>query len=135
MGLSPTSSNHTPPIAGLQTEKAELGRRRDQVVADAPLMLQELRGNHRAHQMGSLIRSRAAATIAIEARDRVCTTGLQFGTKDIGLIVHTPSVTGTGTLVATPSSVVAVNSVHASGQAAMITIGEGDDTTRACEGR
>jgi hypothetical protein len=49
--------------------------------------------------------------------------------------VHTPSVTGTWPLVPTPSSVVAGNSVHASGQAAMITIGEADDTTRACEGR
>ena len=56
-------------------------------------MLQELRGNHRAHQMGSPTRPRTAATIAIEARDRIRTTGLQFGTKDIGLIVHTPSVT------------------------------------------
>jgi hypothetical protein len=114
MGLSPTFSNHTPPIAGLQTGKAELGRRRDQVVPDAPLMLQEFRGHHRAHQMSSLIRTRTAATIAIEARDRVCAAGLQFGTKDIGLVVHTPSVTGTCTLVSPPSSVVAIDSVHAS---------------------
>ena len=135
MGLSPTFNNHTPPIAGLQTGKAELGRRRDQVVANAPLMLQELRGNHRAHQMGSLIRSRAAATIAIEARDRVCTTGLQFGTKDIGLIVHTPSVTATGTLVGDAELGCRCQLCSRVGQAAMITMGEADDTTRACEGR
>jgi hypothetical protein len=93
MGLSPTFGNHTPPIAGLQTRKAKLGSRRDQVIADASLVLQEFRGNHCADQMGGLIRSGAAAAIAIEARDRIRAAGLQLCTKDIRLILHTSSVT------------------------------------------
>ncbi len=98
MGLSPTFRNHTPPVAGLQTRKAKLGRRCDQVIADAPLVLQEFCGNHCAYQVDGLIGPGAAAAIAIEARDRVCTAGLQFGTKDIGLSLHTPSVAGPWTL-------------------------------------
>jgi hypothetical protein len=92
IGLSPTLRNHTPPITRLQTGKAKLRRWCDQVVADPALVLQEFRGNHCAHQMRGLTRSGAAATIAVEARDRVGTAGLQFGTKDIGLVLHTPSV-------------------------------------------
>jgi hypothetical protein len=56
-------------------------------------VLQEFCSNHGAYQMGGLIRSGAAAAIAIEARDRIRTAGLQLGTKDIGLTLHTPSVT------------------------------------------
>ena len=93
MSLSPTLRNHAPPVTGLQTRKAKLGRRCDQVIADAPLVLQEFGSNHCAYQMGGLIRFGAAAAIPIEARERVSTAGLQFGAKDIGLILHTPSVT------------------------------------------
>ena len=54
VGLKPTLSNHAPAIAGSQTRKAVLGHRRDQVIADAPLMLEEFRCHHRAHQMDRL---------------------------------------------------------------------------------
>jgi hypothetical protein len=76
MGLKPTLSNHAPPVAGVQTGKAEHGRRRDQVVAGAPLMLQEFCGYHRAHQMNGLIWSTGATTITIEAGNRVCAAAL-----------------------------------------------------------
>jgi hypothetical protein len=92
MGLKPTVRNHAPAITRLQTRKAILGHRRDQVIADAPLLLEELRGYHRAHQMSCLIWSGGAAAIAIEAGHWVRTAGLQFAAEDIGFTLHTPSL-------------------------------------------
>lgn len=93
VGLKPALGNHTPPVAGLQTRKPERGRRRDQVVPDAPLLPQELRGHHCAHQMNGLIWSSGAAAIAIEAGNRVCATALQFAAEDIRFTLHSPSLT------------------------------------------
>ena len=78
MSLKPTLRNHTPAITRLQTRKAVLGHWRDQVIAYTPLVLEEFRRYHGAYQMDCLIWSGRAATIAIEARDWVRTTGLQF---------------------------------------------------------
>ncbi len=94
MGLKPTLSHHAPAIAGLQTRKAVLGHWRDQVIADAPLVLEESRGYHCAHQVDCLIRPAGAAAIAIEACDRVRTAGLQFAAQDIRFSVHSPSLAG-----------------------------------------
>ena len=94
MGLKPTLSNHAPAIAGSQTRKAVLGHWRDQVIADAPLVFEESRGYHRAHQMNRLVRPGSAAAIAIEACDRVRTTGLEVATQDIRFTVHSPSLAG-----------------------------------------
>ena len=92
VGLKPTLRNHAPTITGSQTRKAVLGHRRDQVIADAALVLEEFRGYHSAHQMGCLIWSKAAAAVAIEAGHWVRAAGLQFAAEDIGFILHTPSV-------------------------------------------
>jgi len=94
VGLKPTLSNYTPAIAGSQTRKAVLGHWRDQVIADPPLVLEESRCHYGAHQMAGLVRSRAAAAVAIEACDRVRTAGLQFATEDIRFTVHRPSLAG-----------------------------------------
>jgi hypothetical protein len=84
--------DHAPPVARLQTQKAERWRRRDQVVADAPLLLEEFRGHHCADQMNSLIWPRCAAAIAIETGNRVCAAVLQFAPEDIHFTLHNPSL-------------------------------------------
>jgi hypothetical protein len=92
MGLKPTLRYHAPAITWLQTQKAVLGHWRDQVIADALLLLEEFRGYHGAHQMDRLVWSGGAAAIAIEAGHWVRTAGLQFAAEDIGFTLHTPSV-------------------------------------------
>jgi hypothetical protein len=92
VGLKPTLRDHAPAVTGLQTRKAVLGHRRDQIIADAPLLLEEFRGENRAHQMDCLIRPAGAAAIAIEAGHWVCTAGLQFAAEDVGFTLHTFSV-------------------------------------------
>jgi hypothetical protein len=92
MSLKPTLGNHTPAITGLQTRKAVRGHWRDQVVPDAPLVLEEFRCYHGAHQMDCLIWSEAAAAIAIEACDRLGTAGLQFAAEDIAFTLHKSSL-------------------------------------------
>ena len=102
ISLSPAFSNHTPPITGLQSRKAEVRHGRDQVIADAALLREEFRRHHGAHQMAGLVRPRAAAAVAIKARDWVCTAGLQLGTEDIRFTIHSPSLAGRGTECAVP---------------------------------
>jgi hypothetical protein len=92
MSLKPTLRNHAPAITGLQTRKAVCGHWRDQVVPDAPLVLEEFRRHHGAHQMDCLIWSGAAAAIAIEACDWLGTAGLQFAAEDIALTLHKSSL-------------------------------------------
>ena len=94
MSLKPTLRNHTPAITGLQTRKAVLWHWCDQVIPDAPLVLEESRGYHCAHQMSCLIRPRGAAAIAIEACNWIGSAGLQFATQDIRFTVHRPSLAG-----------------------------------------
>jgi hypothetical protein len=92
MGLKPTLRNHAPAIPGLQTRKAVLGHWRDQVIPDAPLLVEEFRGYHRAHQMDCLIWSGAATAIAIEACDWFRSAGLQFAAEDIAFTLHSTSL-------------------------------------------
>jgi hypothetical protein len=90
--LKPAFGNHAPPVARSQTRKAVRGRWRDQVIADAPLLIEEFGSHHCADQMDGLIWSTRAAAIAIEARDRVGTAALQFAAEDIGFTLHNPSL-------------------------------------------
>ena len=92
MSLKPTLRNHTPAITGLQSRKAVLGHRRDEVIADAALLLEEFRCYYGAHQMDCLRGPGGAAAIAIEAGHWIRTAGLQLAAEDIGFILHTPSV-------------------------------------------
>jgi hypothetical protein len=92
MSLKPTLRNHAPAITGLQTWKAVLRHWCDQVVPDAPLLLEEFRRYHGAHQMDCLAWSGAAAAIAIEASDWLGTAGLQFTAEDVGFTLHDSSL-------------------------------------------
>ena len=92
MGLKPTLRNHAPAITGLQTRKTVLGEWCHQVIPDAPLVLEEFRCHHGAHQMDGIIWSGAAAPIAIETCDRLRAAGLQFAAEDIALTLHNTSL-------------------------------------------
>jgi hypothetical protein len=92
MSLKPTLRNHAPAITGLQTWKAVFGDWSDQVIPDTPLVLEEFRCYHGAHQMDCTIWSGAAAPIAIEACDRLRTAGLQFAAEDIAFTLHNTSL-------------------------------------------
>jgi hypothetical protein len=92
MSLEPTLRNHAPAITCLQTRKAVLGHWSDQVIPDAPLLLEEFRRYHGAHQMDCLIWSGAAAAIAIEACDWLRTASLQFIAEDIAFTLHSTSL-------------------------------------------
>jgi hypothetical protein len=94
--LSPPFSNHTPPIPRLQTRKAVLGHRRDQVIPDAALMIKKFCCQHCTHQMAGLRGSGAAAAVAIKAGKRISAAGLQFSTEDIRFTIHSPSLAETG---------------------------------------
>lgn len=92
MGLKPTLRDHAPAITGLQTRKAVLGHGRDQVIADAALLVEEFRRYDRAHQMDCLSWSGAAAAIAVEAGDWLGSAGLQFAAEDIVFTLHDTSL-------------------------------------------
>ena len=55
-------------------------------------MIKKFSRQHSAHEVESVRWTRGAAAVAIEARNRICTAGLQLGTEDIGFTVHSPSV-------------------------------------------
>jgi len=90
--LKPAFGNHAPPVARSQTRKAVRGCWRDQVIADAPLMIEELGSYDCADQMDGLIWSTSTAAVAIEARDRVCAAALEFAAEDIAFTLHNPSL-------------------------------------------
>ena len=92
MSLKPPLRYHAPAITGLQTWKAVFGDWSDQVIPDTPLVLEEFRCYHGAHQMDCTIWSGAAAPIAIEACDRLRTAGLQLAAEDIAFTLHDTSL-------------------------------------------
>ena len=88
VGLRPAFGHDAPAIARSQTWEAIIRYRRDQVIADAALMIKKIRCHDRAHQVAGLSWSRAAAAVAIETGDRIATASLQFGTEDIRFTIH-----------------------------------------------
>jgi len=75
MGTEPVGGGHAPPVAGYQSREAVLRHRRGQVVADGPLVMEKLGGDHGADRVTPVVlRSCRAAPVTIEARDGVGTT-------------------------------------------------------------
>ena len=73
--LQPVACGHTPPIAGRQPRELILRHRRDQVVADLPLVLEKLGGDHSADRVApQILGTGVAAPITKEAGDRVGAT-------------------------------------------------------------
>jgi len=55
-------------------------------------MIKKFGCHHNADQMMGLNWPASAAAVPIEAREGIGAAGLQFGTKDIDLTVHVPSL-------------------------------------------
>jgi|SRR5579863_2297801 len=69
---------YAPPIAGLQSGKAELRARRNEVVPDGRLVAQEFVVDHDTHGMTpDVLRPAVTFSVTIETRQRVGTAGLQ----------------------------------------------------------
>ena len=92
MGTQPVERGDTPPVPRDQSGEAELRHRGTQIIADRPLVLEELGGDHRADgvQAAVLIAGRAAA-IPIEPGHRVGAAGVQRFAEDVE-ISHLASI-------------------------------------------
>ena len=83
VGLRPAFGHDAPAIARSQTWEAIIRYRRDQVIADAALMIKKIRCHDRAHQVAGLSWSIAAAAVAIETGDRIATVLYPDGGESI----------------------------------------------------
>src|SRR5262249_49965902 len=82
----PVHRRHAPPVARLQPGEHELRHRGDQVIADPPLVLEELGSDHRADRVASeVLRPRVAAAVAVEPRDRVVAARLKLSAENVPL--------------------------------------------------
>ena len=92
MGTEPVGGGHTPPVAGRQSREPVLRHRRGQVVADGPLVLEKLGGDHGADRVAPVVlRSSRATPVTVEARDRIGATRLQCLAHDVS-IDHGPII-------------------------------------------
>jgi hypothetical protein len=92
MGTEPVSGGHSPPIAGHQFWKPVLRHRRGQVVADGPLVLGKLCGDHGADRVAPVVlRSCRTTPVTVEARGGIGATWLQCPTHDVS-IDHGPII-------------------------------------------
>lgn len=90
--LQPVGCGHTPPIAGRESRESKLRHRRHQVVADLPLVLEKLSGDHCADRVAAhILGTCVAAPITKEAGDRVHATRGKRSAQDIELC-HGPSI-------------------------------------------
>ncbi len=68
MGTQPVGSSHAPPITRCQSREPVLRHRRSQIVADSPLVFEELGGDHGTDRMApAVLRSRRATSVTVEA--------------------------------------------------------------------
>ncbi len=75
----PVDGGHAPSIPGHEAREAVLRHRSAEIVANATLVFEELRGDHRADCVAApILDSRPAAPVSIEACQRVGAAGLQF---------------------------------------------------------
>jgi phosphoglycerate dehydrogenase-like enzyme len=72
VGAQPVRRRHAPAVAGHQPGEPVLRHRGGQIVADVPLVLEELRGHHRADRVApDVLRSAVTASVAVKAGQRV----------------------------------------------------------------
>lgn len=92
VGPQPVGCGHAPTITGYQTREAVLRDRRAEVIADPLLMLEELLGHHRTDGVASsVLRTGAAAPVAIKAGDWVSAAALNPASKHVA-VDHRPSI-------------------------------------------
>ncbi len=90
MSPQPVRRSHTPAIAWDESWKPVLRHRGREVVSDAALVVEELRGGYRTHGMASrVVGSGVAPPVPMEAGKRVAAAGLEAASKDIALGHHT----------------------------------------------
>lgn len=92
MRSKPVRCGHTPAITRDEPREPILRHRRDQVVADAVLMFEELRGDNRADRVAAgILGTRVTAPIAEESGERIGATVGERSTQHIE-IGHGPSI-------------------------------------------
>ena len=92
VGLLPPRRHHAPPVTGREPGEVPLRSRGRQVVADLQLVLEELRGDHRAHRVqADVVGPAGAAAVAVEAGHRVGAAGLELPAQDVAL-AHVPTL-------------------------------------------
>lgn len=90
--MEPIGGGYTPAIAWYETGESVLRHWGAQIVADGKLMLKEIGGDHRTNSVAPTIFGTGCATsVAVEARDGVVTTRLQFPAYNVS-IDHCPSI-------------------------------------------
>lgn len=86
MRLKPARCRHAPPIPGNKAREAILRHRRDQIVADALLVLQELSRDHGADRVtADVFGTRMTAPVTEETGEWVDAAGVQRPAKDVEL--------------------------------------------------
>ena len=86
MGTEPVGGGHAPPVAGTQSGEPVFGHRRGEIVANGSLVLEKLGGDDGANCVApQILRSTRATTVAVEARNGIGTTGLQWPTHDVAI--------------------------------------------------
>jgi catechol 2,3-dioxygenase-like lactoylglutathione lyase family enzyme len=96
VGAQPVRRGDAPPVARDEAREAELRHRGDQVVADTPLVLEELARHHRANGMtAQVLRTRGAAAVPVEAGERVSSTRLKLAAEHIPF-THPSSIDSVG---------------------------------------
>ncbi len=84
VGLQPVGRRHTPTVPRRQSGEPVLGHRSAEVIADASLVLEELPGDHGTHRVAAQVLGPGMArAVAIEAGQRVTTTGLELAPEHI----------------------------------------------------
>lgn len=90
MSPQPIHRGHTPSIAGHQAREVVLRHRRTEVIADAVLMIEELRGHHGTNGVtAEVLRTGGAGPVTIKAGEWIDAAGLQVAAQDVS-ITHRP---------------------------------------------
>lgn len=80
----PIASRDTPSVPGLKPGKHVLGSRCDQIVADGPLVLEELSGDNCTDGMATEIGVvRVACPVPHPACQRIAATGFEFAAENV----------------------------------------------------
>jgi hypothetical protein len=88
----PVRRGHAPPVPRDEAGEGELGHRRGEVVADAALVLEELRGYHRADRVAAeVFRPGVAAPVTVEAGEGIGSAWLKLAAEHISL-THARSI-------------------------------------------
>src|SRR3984885_222559 len=111
VGAKPVHGRHAPAVPRHQPGKAELRHGGGEVVADAPLMLEELARHHRADGVTSpVLGAGGTAAVTIEPCQRVTATGLKLAAQHVP-VAH-PSSIGRGMAGPQPPKTILTISWH-----------------------